>query len=258
MATVLLNILLHGCSHRYFISDGDEKDAEQDATDLDDSDPNSDIDEAVLLEEEPLYGRGYEQSHDNVYPEYVSQIDSDHPINCSLNESTSFIQSSELSLQLDYLAAEQQLYVRRLEEGYDLPDSKCEAWLKLHHSMSLSDQQSSSQLLGEERFGLQTSSNVSSVAIDIPVSSPAITSLNSAASSSETSNNTALTHVCQMMHPNPTQLKLTHPKPHNPLKPVPVNPGMPSSGSSRSIDITKQSPLAELVSVPKIDSQKKV
>ena len=67
MATVLLNntvILLHGCSHWYFISDGDEKDAEQDATDLDDSDPYSDIDEVVLSEEEPLYGHGYEQSHD--------------------------------------------------------------------------------------------------------------------------------------------------------------------------------------------------
>ena len=31
-----------------------QNDAEQDTTDLDDSDPNSDIDEAVLSEEEPL------------------------------------------------------------------------------------------------------------------------------------------------------------------------------------------------------------
>ena len=97
------------------------------------------------------------------------------------------------------------------------------------------------------------------MAIDIPVSSPSITSLNSVASSRETSNHTALTPVCQMMHPNPTQLNLTHPTPHNPLKLVPVNPGTPSSGSSRSsIDTTKRSPLAELVNVPKIDLQKKV
>ena len=62
-----------------------------------------------------------------------------------------------------------------------------------------------------------------------------------------------------MMHPNPTKLKLTNPTPHNHLKAVPVNPGTPSSGSSRSLfETIKWSPLAKLVNVPKIDSQKKV
>ena len=61
-----------------------------------------------------------------------------------------------------------------------------------------------------------------------------------------------------MMHSKSTRLKLTHLTPHNPSKPVPVDPGTPSSGSSRSsIDTTKQSPLAESVNVPIIDSQKK-
>ena len=91
---------------------------------MDDSDPNSDIDEAVLSNEEPFYGHGYEESHNNVYPEYVNQMDNDHPINCSLNELTSFIRSSESSVQLASSAAEQQLHTRRLEEGYDLPDPK--------------------------------------------------------------------------------------------------------------------------------------
>ena len=50
-------------------------------------------------------GHGYEESHDNVYPQYVNQMDNDHPINCSLSESTSFIQSSELSAQIDISAA---------------------------------------------------------------------------------------------------------------------------------------------------------
>ena len=126
----------------------------------------------------------------------------------------------------------------------------------------LSSQQLSSQLLfsaGEEGLGLQTSCSVSPVYIDTPVTPPAITNSKSAASSSETSTHTSLTPVRKMMHLNPTKLKLTHPTPHNHLKPMPVNPGMPSSGSSRlSLDTTKRSPPAELVNVPKIDSQKKV
>ena len=91
---------------------------------MDDSDPNSDINEAVLSDEEPFYGHGYEESHDNVYPEYVNQMDNDRLINCNVNELTSFIRSSESSVQLDSSAAEQQFYTHRLEEGYDLPDPK--------------------------------------------------------------------------------------------------------------------------------------
>ena len=141
------------------------------------------------------------------------------------------------------LPAEQQLYTCRLEEGYDLPAPKYEAWLKIHHpnvnnSMSLSfSQQLSSQLLfsaGEEGLRLQMSCSVSTVHIDIPVTPLAITNSKSAASFSETSTHTSLTLVRQMMHPNPTKLKLTQPTPHNHLKAVPVNPGTPSSGSSRS------------------------
>ena len=191
---------------------------------MDDTDPNSDIDEDVLSDEEPFYWYGYEESQDNVYPEYVNQMDNDHPINCSLNESTSFIQSSESSVQLDILAAEQQLYARRLEEGYGLPHLKYEAWFKSHHPnvnnsiLLSSSQQLSSQLLflaREAGLGLQTSCSVSPVHIDIPVTPPAITSSKSAASSSETSTHTSLTPVRQMMHPNPTKLKLTHLTSHN-------------------------------------------
>ena len=110
-----------------------------------------------------------------------------------------------------------------------------------------------------EGLGLHTSCSVSPVHIAIPVTPPAITSSKSAASYSETLTHTSLLPVCQMMHPNLTKLKLTHLTPHNHLKPVPVNPGTPSSGSLwSSLDTTKQSPVAELCNIPKIDSQKKV
>ena len=67
--------------------------------------------------------------------------------------------------QLIFSAAEEILYTRRFEEGYDLPDPKYEAWLSIHHPIAASDNIAPSPIVGLQGPSIVTPVHVNSTAV---------------------------------------------------------------------------------------------
>ena len=101
----------------------------QDGSEEDDANPNCD-DETVLSEEELVNVSRFENH-----------------IDFTLSESTLHAHNYVSNPHFNF-SAEESLCTQSLEEGYDLPDPNCEAWLNIHHPSILPspDQQLNPQL----------------------------------------------------------------------------------------------------------------